>query len=109
MANKVQVVIEGVGNFQDVIRSVQGVQSSLDKLKVPQDLKNRFDQIFKGLEKDATRAQELLESGFKNKSDLTAYNKAIDGIVRSMRDMDTLIEIADYFDVSIDYLLGREK
>ena len=84
MANKVQVVIEGVGNFNNVINSVKGVQNSLNQLKIPQNLKGNLDNIFKSLQTDAAKAQQYLDQGFKNKSDVTAYSRLIDNISKNL-------------------------
>ena len=55
-------------------------------------------------EKPATTQEKLAEITGKTRQTVSQY---VNGI--SEPGYDTLIKIADYFDVSIDYLLGRTK
>ena len=48
----------------------------INKIKVPQGLKNSFDGIFEDLTKETTRYQRLLDSGFKKKGDVTGLESS---------------------------------
>ena len=82
-----QVKIQGIGDFSNVVNSVKGVQNSLNQLKLPADLKGKFNQIFSQIKTDAEQAQKYIDGGFKNKSDVTAYGKLIDNIDKSLQNL----------------------
>jgi hypothetical protein len=48
----------------------------LNKIKMPQNLKNSFSGIFSDLSSETQKYQKLLDSGFKKKGDSTAIEQS---------------------------------
>lgn len=64
---------------------------------------NSFGQRFKKLRQEKNLTQEkLAEKFFLNKSSISRYEQD-----KQLPEIDLLEKIADFFDVSVDYLLGR--
>ncbi len=64
-----------------------------------------FGQRFKELRQEKNLTQEkLAEEFFLNKSSISRYEQN-----KQIPEIDLLEKIADYFDVSIDYLVGRSN
>ena len=65
-----------VTDFSDVQSNVKNVQNVLEKLKLPDNLKNNFANVFKDFEKESEKYQKFLNSGFKTKGDVTGLEKS---------------------------------
>ena len=76
MADKVlRLNIKAISDFSDVQNNVQNIQRYLSKLKLPTNLKSNFASMFGDLEKEMTKYQKMLDSGFKTKGDITSFDK----------------------------------
>ena len=77
MANSTtfNIVLKGIADFKDVASNISTIQKNLNQLKLPTDLKTKFTGIFSELEKESTKYQKYLDSGFKTKGDVTGLEK----------------------------------
>ena len=75
-AQTIQLNLKAIGDFSDVTGDISQIQQMLNKIKVPQSLKNSFDGIFDDLTKETTRYQRMLDSGFKKKGDVTGLESS---------------------------------
>ena len=76
-----------ISDMADVTGNISQIQQVLNKLNVPRELKQNFVGIFSELERETKNYQNLLNSGFKNKKDVTgleASGKRINGLMKSL-------------------------
>ena len=76
----IQVDLKVVSDISDVTSNVKQIQAALNQLKVPQELRTKFNDIFSNIERQAERASQAIANGFKNKSDVTNFEKAMSSI-----------------------------
>ena len=74
-AKTIEIILKTIGDFSDVTSNISTVQKSLNQLKLPSDLKTKFTGIFADLEKETSKYQKYLTSGFKTKGDVTGLEK----------------------------------
>ena len=79
-AQTFQLHLKAIGDFSDVTNNVQQVQQALGQLKLPPALKKSFESTFQDLSKETAKYQQLLESGFKKKGDITGLESSGDKI-----------------------------
>lgn len=75
-AQNLKLYIKAITDFSDVQSNVKNVQEVINRLKLPDNLKNSFAGVFSGLEKETEKYQKLLNSGFKNKKDVTGLEQS---------------------------------
>ena len=75
-AQNLKLHIKAITDFSDVQSNVKNVQEVINRLKLPDNLKNSFAGVFSGLEKETEKYQKLLNSGFKNKKDVTGLEQS---------------------------------
>ena len=81
----IKLLIQGVGDFSDVEKDVGSLRKVLSQLNLPEGLKKSFKQTFSELESETKNYQQLLNSGFKTKKDVT-------GLETSGKKIDQLME-----------------
>ena len=79
--------IKAVADMKDVVSNIQGIQSALGKLKLPDGLKNSFKTNFKDLEKELDKYQRLMSGDIKTKGDANALTKSGNNILRLYDDI----------------------
>lgn len=80
----IKLLIQGVGDFSDIEKDVGSLRKVLGNLELPDGLKKSFKQTFSELESETKNYQQLLNSGFKTKKDVTgleASGKKIDQLM----------------------------
>ena len=80
----IKLLIQGVGDFSDVEKDVGSLRKVLGNLELSDGLKKSFKQTFSELESETKNYQQLLNSGFKTKKDVTgleASGKKIDQLM----------------------------
>ena len=75
-AQDVVLNLKVIGSFQDVTSGITQVQQMLGKVKLPDNLKNSFNGIFSNLTTETKKYQDLLNSGFKKKGDVTGLESS---------------------------------
>ena len=80
----IQINLKAVADFNDVVNNAKQIQSVLEKLKLPDSLKANFTKIFADIDKNATKAAEAMERGFKTKGDVSTFEKTVNSINSSM-------------------------
>lgn len=75
-AHEILMQLKAVSDFSDVQKNVDLMQKALAKLKLPDDFKKNFENIFSDLEKEAIKYQRFLDSGLKTKGDITGLEKS---------------------------------
>ena len=78
MANAQTIILnlKTVSDFSDVTKDINQVQQMLDKIKMPDTLKNSFNNIFTSLTAETQKYQNFLNSGFKTKGDVTGLESS---------------------------------
>ncbi len=82
MANSdtIQINLKAVADVSDVTNNVKQIQNALNQLKVPPELRAKFNDIFTNIERQAEKASQAISSGFRKKSDITKFEDAMNGI-----------------------------
>lgn len=75
-AQNLKLYIKAISDFSDVQSNVKSVQEVINRLKLPDNLKNSFVGVFSSLEKETEKYQKLLNSGFKTKKDVTGLEQS---------------------------------
>lgn len=97
MANSqtITINVKAIADMKDVLTNVNSIQSALSKMKLPPDLKNSFNETFRGLEKEVAKYQELLSKKNLGKGDVSALEKSgekisklYDNIIQKMGSID---------------------
>lgn len=86
MADKqtIQVTLKMVSDIKDITSNVGAIQSAINSLKLPDKLKTSFTKTFDGIEKETSKIQGLMTSGFKKQGDVTALEKSYQKINQLM-------------------------
>ena len=88
-AQTITLNLKAIGDFSDVTSDIQQVQQMLKKLKLPPNLEQSFESVFTDLTKETTKYQNLLNSGFKKKSDVTGLESSGQKINKLLQKMKT--------------------
>lgn len=76
----IRVDLKVVTDISDVTSNVKQIQNALNRIKVPPELRAKFNDIFSNIERQAEKASQAMANGFKNKSDVTNFEKAMNSI-----------------------------
>ena len=80
---KQTIRIEQITDVRQVLKGIEEIQKNLNKLAIGPETKASFDRLFANIDKQAEKANEAMNSGFKNKRDVDNYTHAMDQIVSS--------------------------
>ena len=85
--NEILLKLKMVSDISDVTGNVKQIQQVLNKIDMPKDLKQKFTGVFADLERETKNYQNLLDSGFKGKKDVTgleASGKRINTLMKTL-------------------------
>ena len=85
--NEILLKLRMVSDVSDVTGNVKQIQQVLNKIDMPKDLKQKFNGVFADLERETKNYQNLLNSGFKGKKDVTgleASGKRINALMKTL-------------------------
>lgn len=86
MANEqVNVTLNIQAKVDEAVSGAKKITDELSKINLPDSVKSKITKTFSDIEKTAGKVGEALNSGFKQKGDVTAYNK-------NMERLDTLFK-----------------
>jgi len=91
----IQINLKAVSDFKDVISNVKQLQQAISGLSLPNNLESQFTKIFSNIEKNINKASTAMESGFKTKSSVTAYENATNQIAQDWRRIASIISGID--------------
>ena len=82
MANSetIQINLKAVADVSDVTSNVQQIQKVLNQLKLPPELQQKFKKLFDDVEKNANKATQAINNGFKSKSDVSNFTKSMSNL-----------------------------
>ena len=85
--------IKMISDFSDVQSNVKSFQKVLSQLKLSDDLKNSFSNIFEDFEKEAKKYQNFLDSGFKNRKDVTGLEGSGERVSKILTRLQTKLKL----------------
>ena len=91
----IQINLKAVSDFKDVINNVKQMQQAISGLSLPKNLESQFSKIFTNIEKNISKASNAMDSGFKTKSSVTAYETATNQIAQDWKRIASIIEGID--------------
>lgn len=98
MAQKI-FTLKGVMDISSINQSIQKIQTTLNKLNLKDNnLKGQFNTIFKDLDTELKNYQKQLQKGFKNKTDVSDFEKTsqkINNLMEKLTDNFKSIEKRD--------------
>lgn len=86
-ATTMTVTLKAVSDFSDVKTNVSQLKNAFSQLKLPSDLKGQFSNIFSGLEKDVSKASEMMSKGFRTTGDVSKFETVVDKISKGFREL----------------------
>ena len=114
-AKEIILNLRMISDVSDVNANINKIQQAMSKLNMPPELKQKFSGLFTDLEKETKNYQNLLNSGFKTKKDVTgleASGKKINALMKSletsMRQIDSSI-LEESFKVDPARLQGLNR
>lgn len=88
---KGNVVIKTQMPVDEAKKQLADLQKSLDKLKIPDKLKDSFTGTFDGLNKELDKLQKRLNTGLNTKTDLTGFEKTSRNVEVLYTELDKLM------------------
>lgn len=88
---KGNVVIKTQMPVDEAKKQLADLQKSLDKLKIPDKLKDGFTGTFDGLNKELDKLQKRLNTGLNTKADLTGFEKTSRNVEVLYTELDKLM------------------
>ena len=82
------VNIKALFDAGDVQAKIKNIQTTLNNLKLPDNLRSNFNSTFNELNKALEDFQTKSRQGIKSKGDSTAINKSFDRVVAEMEKYD---------------------
>ena len=85
--SEILLKLKMISDVSDVTGNVKQIQQVLNKIDMPKDLKQKFTGVFADLERETKNYQNLLNSGFKGKKDVTgleASGKRINALMKTL-------------------------
>lgn len=85
--SEILLKLKMISDVSDVTGNVKQIQQVLNKIDMPKDLKQKFTGVFAELERETKNYQNLLNSGFKGKKDVTgleASGKRINALMKTL-------------------------
>lgn len=76
----VQIKLKTVADISDVVSNAKQIQGVLNQIKMPQQMKDNFTEIFNNITKGADKASLALKNGFKNKGEVSNFTKSLNQI-----------------------------
>ena len=86
--SEILLKLKMISDVSDVTGNVKQIQQVLNKIDMPKDLKQKFTGVFADLERETKNYQNLLNSGFKGKKDVTgleASGKRINTLMKTLK------------------------
>lgn len=97
------VNIKALFDAGDVQAKIKNIQTTLNNLKLPDNLRSNFNSTFNELNKALEDFQTKSRQGIKSKGDSTAINKSFDRVVAEMEKYDQIVQkIRSQFSDQID-------
>ena len=97
------VNIKALFDAGDAQAKIKNIQTTLNNLKLPDNLRSSFNSAFNELDKALNDFQTKSRQGIKNKADATAINKSFDKVIAGMEKYDQIVQkIRSQFGDQID-------
>ena len=97
------VNIKALFDAGDAQAKIKNIQTTLNNLKLPDNLRSSFNSAFNELNKSLDEFQTKSRQGIKNKADATAINKSFDKVIAGMEKYDQVVQkIRSQFGDQID-------
>lgn len=97
------VSIKALFDAGDALAKIKNIQTVLNNLKLPDNLKSNFNNTFNSLNKAIEEFQVKSAQGIKTKADSTAINKSFDRMTAEAEKFDALVQkIRNQFGDQID-------
>lgn len=97
------VSIKALFDAGDALAKIKNIQTVLNNLKLPDNLKSNFNNTFNSLNKAIEEFQVKSAQGIKTKADSTAINKSFDKMTAEAEKFDALVQkIRNQFGDQID-------
>ena len=93
--NEILLKLKAISDFSDVQSNVKTLQNYFSKLKLPKGITKNLDKSLEKLDSELQSFQGHLNSGFKNKSDVTGLEKSGQKIVQLFGDIERTINDID--------------
>ena len=75
-------------DISKISSGVSQAQGLLQKLKLPENVRKQFDQLFSKANSDLNKYQEKMKSGFKTKGDVTGIEKSGNALKNSLAQLE---------------------
>ena len=99
------VNIKALFDAGDALNKIKNIQTVLNNLKLPDNLRTNLDSSFKNLDKALQDFQNRSERGIKTKADATGITRSFDTVVKEFENIDKIVtkikaEMGDSIDIS---------
>ena len=99
------VNIKALFDAGDALSKIKNIQTVLNNLKLPDNLRTSLDSNFRSLDKALQDFQSKSEKGVKSRADATGITKSFDTVVREFENIDKIVtkiktEMGDSIDLS---------
>ena len=99
------VNIKALFDAGDALSKIKNIQTVLNNLKLPDNLRTNLDSSFKNLDKALQDFQNRSERGIKTKADATGITRSFDTVVKEFENIDKIVtkikaEMGDSIDIS---------
>ena len=85
------VNIKALFDAGDALNKIKNIQTVLNNLKLPDNLRTNLDSSFKNLDKALQDFQNRSERGIKTKADATGITRSFDTVVKEFENIDKIV------------------
>lgn len=99
------VNIKALFDAGDALNKIKNIQTVLNNLKLPDNLRTNLDSSFRNLDKALQDFQSKSEKGIKSRADATGITRSFDTVVKEFENIDKIVtkikaEMGDSIDIS---------
>lgn len=87
--------LKAVSDISDVLDNVKQLQQAFSKLELPKNIEGQLNKALENVEKNVDKASKAMATGFKTKSNVSAYENATNQIVADWKKISQIINNID--------------